>query len=241
MSSMSLKPTNQTAAAPPSPKLHCKNARQELAKQISSKLESGDKMRVINLCRNSLIWLLVQSQTVNSQPEVRKWRRFNPRKEKRTWRRAGETGGCWQTGGDGETRVELIRVETKTEPEEEQSEQVQFRQLNFSRSDNWVAASVETGQRKCRHGVSASKHSSSCYFVLLKYKNSEMKSIIMMMMTGVFLQVLSGKRRVELLPGDRDNLAIQTRGGPEKHEVTGWVLVRHTHTQWTHRIDIHTL
>uniref|UniRef100_A0A3Q3EE47 Insulin-like growth factor binding protein 7 n=1 Tax=Labrus bergylta TaxID=56723 RepID=A0A3Q3EE47_9LABR len=25
--------------------------------------------------------------------------------------------------------------------------------------------------------------------------------------------------------GDRDNLAIQTRGGPEKHEVTGWVLI----------------
>ncbi|XP_006094041.3 insulin-like growth factor-binding protein 7 [Myotis lucifugus] len=31
--------------------------------------------------------------------------------------------------------------------------------------------------------------------------------------------------RTELLPGDRDNLAIQTRGGPEKHEVTGWVLL----------------
>lgn len=30
---------------------------------------------------------------------------------------------------------------------------------------------------------------------------------------------------MELLPGDRDNLAIQMRGGPEKHEVTGWVLV----------------
>lgn len=27
------------------------------------------------------------------------------------------------------------------------------------------------------------------------------------------------------MPGDRENLAIQTRGGPEKHEVTGWVLV----------------
>ncbi|KAK1799055.1 hypothetical protein P4O66_007321 [Electrophorus voltai] len=27
------------------------------------------------------------------------------------------------------------------------------------------------------------------------------------------------------LPGDRDNMAIQTRGGPEKHEVTGWVLI----------------
>ncbi|XP_074530073.1 insulin-like growth factor-binding protein 7 [Halichoeres trimaculatus] len=38
-------------------------------------------------------------------------------------------------------------------------------------------------------------------------------------------KVLSGRKRMELLPGDRDNLAIQTRGGPEKHEVTGWVLV----------------
>nr|XP_012805802.1 insulin-like growth factor-binding protein 7 [Jaculus jaculus] len=34
-----------------------------------------------------------------------------------------------------------------------------------------------------------------------------------------------GTHRTELLPGDKDNLAIQTRGGPEKHEVTGWVLV----------------
>ncbi|XP_067412992.1 insulin-like growth factor-binding protein 7 [Emydura macquarii macquarii] len=34
-----------------------------------------------------------------------------------------------------------------------------------------------------------------------------------------------GVQRLELLPGDRDNLAIQTRGGPEKHEVTGWVLI----------------
>ncbi|KAF0040236.1 hypothetical protein F2P81_008471 [Scophthalmus maximus] len=39
------------------------------------------------------------------------------------------------------------------------------------------------------------------------------------------IQVLSGKKKMELLPGDRDNLAIQTRGGPEKHEVTGWVLI----------------
>lgn len=38
-------------------------------------------------------------------------------------------------------------------------------------------------------------------------------------------RVLSGKKKMELLPGDRDNLAIQTRGGPEKHEVTGWVLI----------------
>ncbi|XP_039858009.1 insulin-like growth factor-binding protein 7 [Simochromis diagramma] len=37
-------------------------------------------------------------------------------------------------------------------------------------------------------------------------------------------KILSGKK-MELLPGDRDNLAIQTRGGPEKHEVTGWVLI----------------
>ncbi|CAK6980841.1 insulin-like growth factor-binding protein 7 [Scomber scombrus] len=34
-----------------------------------------------------------------------------------------------------------------------------------------------------------------------------------------------GKKKMELLPGDRENLAIQTRGGPEKHEVTGWVLI----------------
>ncbi|XP_030622487.1 insulin-like growth factor-binding protein 7 [Chanos chanos] len=33
------------------------------------------------------------------------------------------------------------------------------------------------------------------------------------------------KGKTVLLPGDRDNLAIQTRGGPEKHEVTGWVLI----------------
>ncbi|KAK7916263.1 hypothetical protein WMY93_012024 [Mugilogobius chulae] len=37
--------------------------------------------------------------------------------------------------------------------------------------------------------------------------------------------VNGGKKKVELLPGDRDNLAVQTRGGPEKHEVTGWVLI----------------
>lgn len=45
----------------------------------------------------------------------------------------------------------------------------------------------------------------------------------------VLPQVLGGRKRMELLPGDRDNLAIQTRGGPEKHEVTGWVLVRPPH------------
>ncbi|KAM4621956.1 insulin-like growth factor-binding protein 7 [Polymixia lowei] len=38
-------------------------------------------------------------------------------------------------------------------------------------------------------------------------------------------KIVSGKGRMEVLPGDRDNLAIQTRGGPEKHEVTGWVLI----------------
>ncbi|XP_041653420.1 insulin-like growth factor-binding protein 7 [Cheilinus undulatus] len=38
-------------------------------------------------------------------------------------------------------------------------------------------------------------------------------------------KVLNGRKRMLLLPGDRDNLAIQTRGGPEKHEVTGWVLI----------------
>ncbi|XP_033822216.1 insulin-like growth factor-binding protein 7 [Periophthalmus magnuspinnatus] len=37
--------------------------------------------------------------------------------------------------------------------------------------------------------------------------------------------VNGGRKKVELLPGDRDNLAVQTRGGPEKHEVTGWVLI----------------
>ncbi|XP_068182070.1 insulin-like growth factor-binding protein 7 [Antennarius striatus] len=38
-------------------------------------------------------------------------------------------------------------------------------------------------------------------------------------------KIINGRKRMELLPGDRDNLAIQTRGGPEKHEVTGWVLI----------------
>ncbi|KAL4679573.1 hypothetical protein H8959_009223 [Pygathrix nigripes] len=41
-----------------------------------------------------------------------------------------------------------------------------------------------------------------------------------------------GVQRTELLPGDRDNLAIQTRGGPEKHEVTGWVLVSTRTKSW---------
>lgn len=39
------------------------------------------------------------------------------------------------------------------------------------------------------------------------------------------MKTKTGVEKVELLPGDRDNLAIQTRGGPEKHEVTGWVLI----------------
>ncbi|XP_077388936.1 insulin-like growth factor-binding protein 7 [Festucalex cinctus] len=34
-----------------------------------------------------------------------------------------------------------------------------------------------------------------------------------------------GRKKLSLLPGDRDNLAVQTRGGPEKHQVTGWVLI----------------
>ena len=52
----------------------------------------------------------------------------------------------------------------------------------------------------------------------------------------------SGVQRTELLPGDRENLAIQTRGGPEKHEVTGWVLVsteswQQLHSQqWTQEL-----
>ncbi|XP_072308885.1 insulin-like growth factor-binding protein 7 isoform X2 [Eucyclogobius newberryi] len=37
--------------------------------------------------------------------------------------------------------------------------------------------------------------------------------------------VNNGRKKMELLPGDTDNLAVQTRGGPEKHEVTGWVLI----------------
>ncbi|XP_067850467.1 insulin-like growth factor-binding protein 7 [Heptranchias perlo] len=39
------------------------------------------------------------------------------------------------------------------------------------------------------------------------------------------MKTATGVEKMELLPGDRDNLAIQTRGGPEKHEVTGWVLI----------------
>ncbi|XP_037116347.1 insulin-like growth factor-binding protein 7 [Syngnathus acus] len=38
-------------------------------------------------------------------------------------------------------------------------------------------------------------------------------------------KVIGGRKRFSLLPGDRDNLAVQTRGGPEKHQVTGWVLI----------------
>ncbi|TTJ38839.1 Mitochondrial inner membrane protein COX18 [Bagarius yarrelli] len=37
--------------------------------------------------------------------------------------------------------------------------------------------------------------------------------------------VLDDNKKSQLLPGDQDNLAIQMRGGPEKHEVTGWVLI----------------
>lgn len=38
-------------------------------------------------------------------------------------------------------------------------------------------------------------------------------------------KISSDKKKMLLLPGDQENLAIQTRGGPEKHEVTGWVLI----------------
>ncbi|MBZ3883538.1 Insulin-like growth factor-binding protein 7 [Sciurus carolinensis] len=34
-----------------------------------------------------------------------------------------------------------------------------------------------------------------------------------------------GVQRTEILPGDQDNMAIETQGGPEKHEVTGWLLL----------------
>ncbi|KAI4891842.1 hypothetical protein NFI96_029008 [Prochilodus magdalenae] len=38
-------------------------------------------------------------------------------------------------------------------------------------------------------------------------------------------KISNDKRKMLLLPGDQENLAIQVRGGPEKHEVTGWVLI----------------
>eukprot|EP00062_Callorhinchus_milii_P007604 gi/632949402/ref/XP_007890137.1/ PREDICTED: insulin-like growth factor-binding protein-like 1 [Callorhinchus milii] len=34
-----------------------------------------------------------------------------------------------------------------------------------------------------------------------------------------------GVKLLEELPGDRVNVAIQVRGGPSKHESTGWVLI----------------
>ncbi|KAJ7335166.1 hypothetical protein JRQ81_013107, partial [Phrynocephalus forsythii] len=34
-----------------------------------------------------------------------------------------------------------------------------------------------------------------------------------------------GVKLLEDLPGDRVNMAIQVRGGPSKHESTGWVLI----------------
>ncbi|XP_029441310.1 insulin-like growth factor-binding protein-like 1 [Rhinatrema bivittatum] len=34
-----------------------------------------------------------------------------------------------------------------------------------------------------------------------------------------------GSKLLEELPGDRVNVAIQVRGGPSKHESTGWVLI----------------
>ncbi|XP_034722369.1 insulin-like growth factor-binding protein 7 [Etheostoma cragini] len=50
-------------------------------------------------------------------------------------------------------------------------------------------------------------------------------------------KVIGGKKREGLLPGDRDNVAIQTRGGPEKHEVTGWVLVSLLHIQYIYSLN----
>ncbi|XP_053507654.1 insulin-like growth factor-binding protein 7 [Ictalurus furcatus] len=38
-------------------------------------------------------------------------------------------------------------------------------------------------------------------------------------------KITDNNKKSQLLPGDQDNLAIQMRGGPEKHEVTGWVLI----------------
>lgn len=38
-------------------------------------------------------------------------------------------------------------------------------------------------------------------------------------------KISDSKEKTVPLPGDKDNLAVQTRGGPEKHEVTGWVLI----------------
>nr|XP_006122439.1 insulin-like growth factor-binding protein-like 1 [Pelodiscus sinensis] len=34
-----------------------------------------------------------------------------------------------------------------------------------------------------------------------------------------------GVKLLEELPGDRANMAVQVRGGPSKHESTGWVLI----------------
>uniref|UniRef100_UPI00358F912A insulin-like growth factor-binding protein 7 n=1 Tax=Myxine glutinosa TaxID=7769 RepID=UPI00358F912A len=45
------------------------------------------------------------------------------------------------------------------------------------------------------------------------------------LVTWVKLPRIGSDAKVEMLPGDRENLAVQTRGGPEKHEVTGWVLI----------------
>ncbi|KAK3553094.1 hypothetical protein QTP86_031366 [Hemibagrus guttatus] len=38
-------------------------------------------------------------------------------------------------------------------------------------------------------------------------------------------KITDDNQKSQLLPGDQNNLAIQVRGGPEKHEVTGWVLI----------------
>ncbi|XP_056625977.1 insulin-like growth factor-binding protein 7 [Triplophysa dalaica] len=49
--------------------------------------------------------------------------------------------------------------------------------------------------------------------------------------TGIPTPVLTWRKvshdieKIVPLPGDKENMAVQTRGGPEKHEVTGWVLI----------------
>ncbi|KAL7988506.1 hypothetical protein Chor_007425 [Crotalus horridus] len=55
--------------------------------------------------------------------------------------------------------------------------------------------------------------------------NGSFKTIPSTNAKGLEYSIMIHELRVELLPGDRDNLAVQTRGGPEKHEVTGWVLI----------------
>lgn len=49
--------------------------------------------------------------------------------------------------------------------------------------------------------------------------------LLWLLLMFFFIQISNDKGKSLLLPGDKENLAIQTRGGPEKFEVTGWVLV----------------